>query len=260
MASSTPATPTFTVEFQPPPQQHLRTYNRSLPAASQPDEIPVVFLGALRAREIVFIDTHDELTIEDSTDFDDARSSHWTAFSASSPVASTPATLQDLISRAIGTVRLMPYPQMRTHPLPGAQLGIEPGPVLAIPASQLFFEPTPSIKTDRASKLHDGIEPYVKIGRMCVLKEWRGQGIMTRLLEAALGWLGENSDWAVDRSTDTDGKLGKFNGLICAHAAETAMKSWLREGFVVDEEIGHWYMLGAKHICMWKRIEIKTKP
>jgi len=46
---------------------------------------------------------------------------------------------------------------------------------------------------DRKTSLHDGVESYVKLGRLCVIKEERGKSLADLLINAALDWAKENA-------------------------------------------------------------------
>ena len=120
--------------------------------------------------------------------------------------------------------------------------------------------------TDRRTSLHDGQEPYVKLGRLAVLKEFRRAGIAGQLVRAATQWMQENyvifnprpSTVGFERlgMDERNGVLPKWRGLICVHAQEAAVPMWERYGFEVDHEMGTWYEEGIPHVGMFRRVKV----
>lgn len=113
---------------------------------------------------------------------------------------------------ALGTIRLVPFPHP-PHPRSGGVYingeltnAGSPASVVARPAfsgqdvSMLSTDEAqrvvyPSVwppAVDDATELHDGQEPYVKLGRLSVLKEYRGRGIGSQLIDAAINYMREN--------------------------------------------------------------------
>lgn len=62
---------------------------------------------------------------------------------------------------------------------------------------------------DRATTYHDGKEPYIKLGRLAVMKEFRGAGISGRLVNGAVLWLKNNPTY-FDRFISQAGVSGVF--------------------------------------------------
>lgn len=52
----------------------------------------------------------------------------------------------------------------------------------------LFNVPLPVYVVERKTGLHDGAESYIKLGRLCVVKEERGKRFADSLINAALDW------------------------------------------------------------------------
>ncbi|KAI0541331.1 hypothetical protein GGR58DRAFT_16469 [Xylaria digitata] len=119
--------------------------------------------------------------------------------------------------------------------------------------------------TDRRTDFHDGKEPYVKLGRLAVLSEFRGHQVALQLWNAAKKWLRENPTYfnpsVKELGMDTM-KVGnaddipKWNGLICVHAQEAAVKVYERWGFKVDKGMGKFYEEGIPHVGMFQRLEV----
>jgi hypothetical protein len=55
------------------------------------------------------------------------------------------------------------------------------------------------------------------------------------------------------------GAVPRWNGLICCHAQEDAVKVWERCGFRVDEEMGTWMEEGIPHRGMFLRVEVEPE-
>jgi predicted GNAT family N-acyltransferase len=232
MASTDPC-----IDFQPPGDLMLR-YNLSAPASEQSPTIPKTFLHALSVREIVFVNEQKAVPLQHHIDRDDARSYHWILYSHSTP------------PRPIGTVRLVPFPQ-HPHPEPGSRFEAPSSDTPAEDSSLLFSKSLPENKKDRKTDLHDGIEPIIKLGRLCVVEEERGKGYANLLIQAALTWAREHPG-----KFDKD-DVPKWKGLVCVHARVEAMSTWARNGFELDEGMGTWFEAGIKHVGMFCRLDLK---
>ncbi|KAI1425572.1 hypothetical protein F5Y12DRAFT_361525 [Xylaria sp. FL1777] len=123
---------------------------------------------------------------------------------------------------------------------------------------------------DRQTDFHNGKEPYVKLGRMAVIPEFRGHHVAVQLWNAAKQWLQENPTYfnpsVKELGMDTmrvgsADEIPKWNGLICVHAQETVIKIYQRWGFKVDKAMGRFYEEGIPHVGMFQRLEVKgTDP
>lgn len=147
---------------------------------------------------------------------------------------------------------------------------------------------------DPPTTYHDGVEPYVKLGRLAVLKEFRGRGIASQLIRASIDWMlrhqnafnpsvtanGFESLGMTDSRTRTRalstseggagttavtavkkalgaGDVPKWRGLFCVHAQEDAVPIWEKHGFKVDEAMGRWLEEGIPHVGMFYRAPMK---
>ena len=242
------------IKFQSPVGNELRFYNRSIPGAQQSAIIPATFCDAMTVREAVFVNEIKAVSFGHHTDRDDARSCHWVIYS---PVPGGSASARSAAkSLPIGTIRLIPYPH---HPLPeeGAYYEAPRADVPAEESESLFTGPVPKYVPDRRTSLHDGKEPYIKLGRLSVLKEFRGSKLADALIQAALKWAAENPEFSSESLPDEGVGLPKWNGLVCVHAHERAMSTWARNGFLADEEMGTWFEAGLKHHGMFIRVDIR---
>lgn len=166
-------------------------------------------------------------------------------------------------SQPIGTIRLVPFPHP-PHPEPGSSYSadaLETGPNAG------SSEPPPYI-VDRPTTYHDGKEPYIKLGRIAVLKEFRGAGISKILANAAMTWAQQNPTYfnpsiesmGMDNmgASSTD-EIPVWKGLMCVHAQEQVAKAWAKWGFQLDEGMGTWIEEGINHVGMFQRFGITAR-
>ncbi|PQE08444.1 hypothetical protein CJF30_00005301 [Rutstroemia sp. NJR-2017a BBW] len=198
----------------------LDGYDRTRPSTEQPDHIPKTFLDAISVREAVFV-KEQSVPIEHEFDSDDPRACHWVIYASVNP---------------IGTIRLVPFPHP-PHPQPGGRYAA----------------------VDRATTYHDGVEPYIKLGRLAVLKEFRGAGISKLLANAAISWAVAELGMEKLGASGPD-EIPLWNGLTCVHAQEQVASVWAKWGFKVDEGMGMWWEEGIKHVGMFLRVNIEPAP
>ena len=235
------------VVFEGPPGDQICAYHRNVHASQQPTVIPPVLRHAMAVREAVFVIEQKNVLLPHHMDPDDARSCHWVAYE----YPEGQSTLGISPIQPIGTIRLVPYPHV-PHPVPGASYEA-PGEDAPVEGSETFFRrPPPEYRADRATSLHDGQEPYLKLGRLCVIKDRRGKKLGDALIQAALNWASENPHFWRKAG------IPEWNGLVCAHAQEKAVTTWQRNGFVIDEEMGSWNTVGVRHYGLFHRVNIKS--
>jgi predicted GNAT family N-acyltransferase len=125
----------------------------------------------------------------------------------------------------------------------------------------------PPYIVDRATTYHDGKEPYIKLGRIAVVKEFRGAGVAKILANAAITWAQQNPTFFNPSVTSmgmekmgatTLAEIPVWQGLVCAHAQEQVVPAWTKWGFKVDEGMGTWTEEGIKHVGMFQRLDIKN--
>ncbi|KAH7309308.1 acyl-CoA N-acyltransferase [Rhexocercosporidium sp. MPI-PUGE-AT-0058] len=230
--------------FQPPvPLSLLETYKLHLPSTSQSPLIPQTFLDSLTVRATVFVHEQNAVPRHHHIDRDDARSCCMVLY------IPEPGTGDG--SRPVGTIRLVPSPHY-PHPSQGARYEAPGDDVPAVSARELFSAPLRGYIIDRATDLHDGVEPYVKLGRLCVVKEFRGRGYAVWLVQGMLQWLVANPDFVCAGN----GAGRKWKGLVGIHANADAVGTWRKCGFVVDEGMGTWFEGGMKHVGMFLRLHL----
>ncbi|PMD12643.1 hypothetical protein NA56DRAFT_652335 [Hyaloscypha hepaticicola] len=247
----------------------LDGYNRKLSSSKQPGSIPKTFLDAMEVREEVFVQEQG-VPQDNEFDTDDARACHWVIYASINTTTVPEQTDADgnlvtrkqsiTTSKPIGTIRLVPFPHP-PHPEPGSSYAAD-----ALETAPL--SKSPAYIVDRATTYHDGKEPYIKLGRLAVVKEFRGSGIAKLLVSAATTWAEQNPSH-FNPSIKTMGmeKMGAllcdeipvWKGLICVHAQEKVEKVWARWGFKVDDAMGTWIEEGIKHVGMFQRLNLEKK-
>jgi len=241
----------------------LEAYDPKKHYFEQPEHLPKTFIDAIEVREQVFVDEQG-CALENEVDADDSRSCHWVVYASINTttqeeevdVEGNIVKPKQSITRStpIGTIRLVPFPHS-PHP--------EPNSTWAPPTT---VGPPPYI-FDQATTYHDGKEPYIKLGRIAVIKEFRGMGIAKMLASAAISWAQQNPTY-FNPSVAVLGleKLGAssleevpvWKGLMCAHAQEKVIKTWEKLGFKVDEGMGKWIEEGITHVGMFQRLNIEN--
>ena len=261
------------VDFILPLRERLSLYDpTSLPShqpkndATDPAKgIPQGFIDAMTVREAVFVQEQG-VPLENELDFDDRRCFTWTAYASvpghikPMPEGGHPMRKQSTSTKlAIGTIRLIPPPNTTTHPF----------------ANHRQMDGSPYTHKTVASLVHNGREPFITLGRLAILPEFRKLGISKLLIDSALTMAHDyphviseppTSAFAEDLrahlhlsesdklSTDTP---FDWNGLVLIHAQIGLQKFWARYGFEVDEGMGVWDEEGMDHVAMWKRLDLK---
>ena len=270
------------ITILPPPGDTIAEYDPTKRSSEQSSSIPQAFLDAMSVRETVFVD-EQEVPLVNELDPDDARSWHWVVY-ASVGRTKTPSptrkgstgnaaipngtheanninngerrTSDSTAARvAVATIRLVPPPHP-PHPQPGSHHKTDNADAI------------PPVTHTRRTSLHDGHEPYIKLGRLATLKEYRGKGLSKLLVSAALRWAMEHSVEILPppepaaaeaaRLEGEDEEDWRWRGLVLVHAQlDRTVGLWERYGFSVDERMGIWDEEGIPHIGMWRRLEVK---
>ena len=103
------------------------------------------------------------------------------------------------------------------------------------------------------SRMWDHKEPYVMIGRLATLEEFRGKGYGKVLVETAFEYAaGHASEMVADK------EVGVWRGLVLAHA-QKRLEGWYK-GFGLERDVGMgvWEEEGIEHIGVWKRLTVKA--
>ncbi|PHH60792.1 hypothetical protein CDD81_1143 [Ophiocordyceps australis] len=252
----------------------LETFQIGVPRASQPSSVSKAFLDAMEVREQVFVDEQN-VPFENEFDADDRRACHWIIYASVNKTEELEVRDEDgnvvqprkssTRTTPIGTIRVVPFPHA-PHPKNGGSYwngiaeGEQPKPTRTASSAK-------TIVPDRPTSLHDGKEPYVKIGRLCVIKEFRGNNLAGLLIKTALTWLKTNPSYFDPSITELglehvgatrESGIPKWGGLVCVHAQEQAMGVWVKWGFHADDIMGTWWEEGIPHVGMFQRL--KTVP
>jgi len=230
----------------------------------------------MEVREQVFVEEQG-VPIENEFDSDDHRACHWVIYASINTVTDPEVTSStgEIITRKksitrstpIGTIRLVPFPHP-PHPEPGSKYtadALETSPSTSPSTSTSNPPDPPPYIHDRPTTFHDGREPYIKLGRLALLKEFRGSGIAKMLVSGALTWLLENptyfnpsiSAMGMDKiAAEVTGEVPVWKGLVCVHAQEQVERVWAKWGFERDEGMGRWDEEGIGHVGMFRRLEL----
>ncbi|CRG91905.1 hypothetical protein PISL3812_08959 [Talaromyces islandicus] len=192
-----------------------------------------VFNHAMHIRHAVFIEEQG-CNPDAEIDADDARSWQYVIY------ANTTDT-HDQEERAVAVVRLVPPPHAPHEALQ------EPARASELPAFDVRHE------------------PYVKITRVAVIKEFRGLGLAAKVMRAAEEWAAENKESidamcrrvAGDDGIDEQGK--GWTGLVGLHAQVQVEKMYQRMGYETNHSMGTWDEEGIQHVGMFKRVDLVEK-
>lgn len=175
------------ISFLAPPGPALANYNSAELHSTQSADVPEVFRDAMSVREDVFV-KEQKVALENEVDIDDARSFHWVAYASVGTTSGDGSAAMDGVTKdaaataehpgrkgstamrlAVGTIRLVPPPHP-PHPQPGSSHKID------------NHEGLPQEMQSGLSKteMHDGKEPYIKLGRLSVLQPFRGNKFNSR--------------------------------------------------------------------------------
>ncbi|KAL4934080.1 GNAT family N-acetyltransferase [Aspergillus undulatus] len=237
----------------PPPATNnghaLALPTRTIP---HPSTNPSTFNDAMAVRLEVFVD-EQKCPAEFEIDEDDARSWHWVIYDPEATAPnSNPGADGEMksLNLPVGVVRLVPPPHASHESFIAA------------------YAPNPD-GTDTGAR---GIsaegydfahEPYIKLGRVAVLKDYRGAGVARRVMEEALEWAESNKGDINKGLLDVakkEGKgaqeVGEWKGLTLVHAQVDVERFYQGLGFVTDEGLGRWVEEGIEHVGMWKRLDV----
>ena len=187
--------------------------------------VPRLFIRALRVRISVFVN-EQECSLYNEIDADDARSWHWIASDGENPVATMRLVPVSTIAEVVHDAKEQNSDGLLTEPYHGA------------------------------TKMWDGREPYIKIGRMATLAEYRGKGIAQTLIDESLDWAKAHAAELSSGEGKQPGDAPQWRGLVLSHAQKSVQRWWGKMGFEFDEGLGVWWEEGIEHVGMWRRVEV----
>ena len=252
------------VAFQPPPGDALSAYDRTQAHDAQPSSVPQTFKEAMEVREDVFV-KEQNVPLENELDEDDPRSFHWVVYaSVGNTAAPSPSALRPVdasISAGderrksestamrvpVGTIRLVPPPH-KSHAEHTGHDGVDAdnGP-----------KSSTNGRADSAQLESSPAEPFIKLGRLAVLKPYRRLGLSKLLINAALNWAKEHAADIVPPKSPAEieaarleGKADElpWQGLVLVHAQTQMKRLWENAGFTLDEKMGTWIEEGIEHV------------
>ena len=159
-------------------------------------------------------------------DADDARSWHWIVSDGENPVATMRLVPVSTIAEVVHDAKEQNSDGLLTEPYHGA------------------------------TKMWDGREPYIKIGRMATLAEYRGKGIAQTLIDESLDWAKAHAAELSSGEGEQPGDAPQWRGLVLSHAQKSVQRWWGKMGFGFDEGLGVWWEEGIEHVGMWRRVEV----
>ena len=253
------------VDFIIPLRDRLHLYDRTKSSAEQarndaadPSKaIPQGFIDAMSVREEVFV-KEQGVPLENELDEDDPRSYHWVVYASiptkhRSPEVDTTAgrnekrkSVSASTKIPIGTIRLVPPPH-KPHTFSGGHA-------------------TAGAHRKDSTADDDDEEVYIKLGRMAVIKEFRGTGISKLLLNTALAFAREHPYELAPHFDPTQREALKqhsirgvsmdWKGLVLIHAQVGVQKVYKKFGFETDESMGVFDEEGIDHVGMWRRLDV----
>ncbi|KAK7425246.1 hypothetical protein QQZ08_008266 [Neonectria magnoliae] len=253
----------------------LEGFQRGAPLEAQPPSVPSTFVDAMEVREQVFVE-EQKVPAENEFDSDDPRCCHWVIYASVNKTNELEIRDEqgNIIqprrsstrSTPIGTIRLVPFPH-EPHPEKDGKYwnGVLDGQVAEKNGDGPVVVPHKTFGIDRATTFHDGKEPYVKLGRLAVLKDFRRHRIAGLLVKTALSWLKSNPSYfdpsikelgLEQMGASNEKEVPKWNGLVCVHAQKQVVGAWARWGFELDEGMGEWWEEGIAHVGMFQRLDV----
>ncbi|KAI4161240.1 MAG: hypothetical protein LQ342_005031 [Letrouitia transgressa] len=207
--------------------------------------IPPLFKAALEVRDKVFVQ-EQQCPAENEIDEDDAKSWHWVCFDTAEAAAAQIG--RGTTGKPVGTLRLIPA-------APAELEGKEMDREHLVKSEEDEREEGEGLRTEpRHGKtgMWDGLESFVKVGRMATLKEYRGQGLAKLLLEETMSWARKNA-----HQINVHGEESSWRGLILSHAQKEVEGWWKKMGFTTDDGLGEWWEEHILHVGMWKRVALE---
>jgi len=256
--------------FQPPPGDSIIDYDRTKAYTEQPSSVPSTFCDAMSVRETVFV--HEQhVPLENELDDDDPRCWHWVVYASVGNRASSPAASRSPAARGrqsstasrvpVGTIRLVPPPHP-PHAQPGTHHQIDNSEGTGRVALGKDAENTGPTSTHNPHN-----EPYIKLGRLAVLKEYRKLRLGKLLVDTVLEWAAQHPEDVLPAVSAMDVEAAKvegnekevtmrWKGLVLVHAQVQVERTWRHYEFVKDDGMGEWDEEGIMHVGMWRRLEI----
>lgn len=210
-----------------------------------------VFADAMHVRTQVFI-VEQHCSPEGENDEDDARSWQWVVY----------ARVQNQHQNENENKN----PDNNTHDN-NDNKGIPVGVIRLVPPPHAPHEHLTNPGKAQQQKFDYAHEPYVKITRVAVLKDFRGYGLARLLMRVVEEWAQENKRdiddmYAVAAAAVDGGSIirsenkNEWRGLIGLHAQVQVEKMYAGLGYETDASMGRWDEEGIEHVGMFKRVAV----
>lgn len=177
----------------------------------------------------------------------------------------------------VATTRLVPF-SPSPSPSPPPPTAASPSREVGAGVAEQQQQQPP---THTETKMWNGKEAYIKLGRLATLPSHRGLGFGRVLIDSALKWAVENvstlslsspvqrqqpriTEEQENEEEEKEEKGGNgwngWNGLVLVHA-QRDVEAWYRSvhGFVTDEDMGVWIEEEIEHVGMWRRLDLRGK-
>jgi predicted GNAT family N-acyltransferase len=235
---------TFTTKMHAPPsitKTSLIYPTNTIPGAKdgRPAGNDPVFTDAMIVRDRVFI-VEQSCSADAEIDADDRRSWEWVVYARlqtasdddDAPSSQKKEDEKEDEEIPVGVIRLVPPPHAPHETLH------HPERIPDLPPYDLSHE------------------PYVKITRVAVLKDFRGYGLSRLLMGVVEEWAARNAP-AIEAAYAREGAgQQEWKGLVVLHAQVQVEKMYARLGYRTDQALGVWDEEGIDHVGMDKRLEL----
>lgn len=186
----------------------------------------------------------------------------------------------------VATTRLVPFPPSPSPSPPTAAASPQSGGEEGGAGTAAEQQQQPPTHTHTATKMWNGKEPYIQLGRLATLPSHRGLGFGRVLIDSALKWAvyekasilqqrphivtkqgtqgkqekkekNKEQEKAEKEEEEEGNNNNRWNGLVLVHA-QRDVEAWYRSlhGFVTDEDMGVWIEEGIEHVGMWRRLDL----
>lgn len=254
------------ISMLPPPGAIIAKYDTTRPSSDQDPSIPSTFCEAMSIREAVFV-REQNVPLENERDSDDARSFHWVAYASvgtSSGASPLPGTTRHRKNSSAGSGKgLMDDEGRRKSESTASRVAV--GCIRLVPPPH---PPHQIEATSLRSPAHVSgpEEPYIKLGRLATLPQFRSMGLSRLLIKAALEYVASHPNEISPPSSPAELEKAKlegrpeaipWQGLVMVHSQKQVEGLWEKYGFKRDEQLGVWDEEGIEHVGMWRRIAVK---
>lgn len=255
------------ISMLPPPGVSIAKYDTTCPSSDQDPSIPSTFCEAMSIREAVFVQEQG-VPLENELDSDDARSFHWVVYASvgtSSSASPPPSTTRHRKNSSAGSGKgLMDEEGRRKSESTASRVAV--GCIRLVPPPHPSHPNSHRQQQGVKSQGHAPEEPYIKLGRLATLPQFRSMGLSRLLIKAALEYVASHPNEISPPSSPAELEKAKlegrpeaipWQGLVMVHAQKQIEGLWEKYGFKKDEQLGVWDEEGIDHVGMWRRIAIK---